>query len=145
MNLVRFDPWSLIDQMQRELGRSPLSAYPDRDAGNVSDWVPAVDIVEHKDHFIVRADLPGVDPEGIDVSMENGILSLAGERDTADRSEIEGVSRFERTSGRFLRRFTLPDTADAEHISARYTNGILEISIAKLPEVRARRITVEAA
>lgn len=146
MNLVRFDPWSVFDQMQRELGRTPLASDArSGESGSVTDWAPAVDIVEHKDRFVVRADLPGVEPAAIDVSMDNGILSIAGERSTADESEVDGVRRYERISGRFLRRFTLPDTADAEHITAKCANGILEVSIPKLPEVRARRITVDAA
>lgn len=146
MNLVRFDPWSIIDQMQRELARAPLRNYAQGgEEGAVTDWVPAVDIVEHKDRFLVRADLPGVDPAGIDVSMDGGILSISGERRAEDRSDVDGVQRYERFTGRFFRRFTLPETADAEGITARCVNGILEVSIPKRPEVQARRITVEPA
>lgn len=146
MSLVRFEPWSLFDQLQRDLHRSPLRHLGSTDGGNaVSDWVPAVDVIEHRDRFLVRADVPGVDPAAIDVSMDSGILSISGERQAEDRSEADGVQRYERVSGRFYRRFTLPETADAEAITARISNGILEISIPKLPEVQARRITVEAA
>jgi len=146
MTLVRFEPWSFFDELQRDINRS---AWRGLGAGNgeqpVADWTPAVDIVEHKDRFIVRADVPGVNPDDIDVSMDAGILSVCGERRAEDRSEVEGVQRYERSVGRFDRRFTLPDTADAESITARSANGILEISIPKLPEVRARRIAVESA
>lgn len=146
MNLVRFDPWSIFDQMQRELGRMPLRSYAHSgEEGAVSDWVPAVDIVEHKDRFVVRADLPGVDPGAIDVSMDGGILSISGERRAEERSAVDGVQRYERFTGRFYRRFTLPETADAEGITARSSNGILEVAIPKRPEVQARRITVESA
>lgn len=146
MNLVHFDPWSIFDQMQRELSRAPLGNYARADADStVSDWVPAVDVVEYKDRFVVRADLPGVDPANIEVSMDGGVLSLAGERHAEDRSDVDGVQRYERFSGRFFRRFTLPETADAEGIKARSSNGILEISIPKQAEVQARRIAVEAA
>ncbi|MDH3533701.1 MAG: Hsp20/alpha crystallin family protein [Gammaproteobacteria bacterium] len=146
MSLVRFEPWSLFDELQRDFNRSAMRRFgPGDGEHSAADWVPAVDIVEHKDHFIVRADVPGVDPADIDVSMDNGVLSVAGERRAEDRSEIDGVQRFERSVGRFYRRFTLPDSADAEGITARSTNGILEISIPKLPEVQARRIAVESA
>lgn len=146
MNLVRFDPWSIVDQMQREFGRAPLQSYRQAgDDGTVSDWVPAVDVVEHKDKFVVRADLPGVDPADIDVSMDGGILSMAGERHAEDRSDVDGVQRYERFSGRFFRRFTLPETADADAIKAKSSNRISEVSIPKRPEVQARRIAVEAA
>lgn len=130
MSLVRFEPWSLVDRVSRDNHRS---------------WVPAVDIFEERERFIVRADLPGVDPDDIEVNMENGVLTVSGERKNEERSEFEGVSRIERISGRFLRRFTLPDTADADAIKAKCRNGILEISIPKQAMVQPRRITVEAA
>jgi HSP20 family protein len=110
---------------------------------SVADWVPAVDIVEENDRFVLRADVPGVDPKDIDVSMDGGVLSVSGERHSDSESNEEGVKRIERFTGRFFRRFTLPDTADAENIAARCDKGILEVSIPKRPEVRSRRITVE--
>lgn len=110
-----------------------------------ADWIPAVDVFEEKDRFIVRADIPGVNPADIVVNMDGGTLSISGERHAEDRSEFAGVSRYERATGRFSRRFTLPDSADADGIKASSTNGILKISIPKQPEVQARRITVEAA
>ncbi len=130
MSLVRFEPWSLIDRMHRDSNRN---------------WVPAVDIFEETERFVVRADVPGVNPADIEVNMDNGVLSVAGERPTEDRSEVDGGSRFERVSGRFQRRFTLPETADADGIRAKSSNGILEISIPKQATAEARRITVEAA
>jgi len=130
MNLVRFEPWSLVDRSSRDNHRT---------------WVPAVDIFEEKDRFVVRADLPGVNPDDIEVNMENGVLTVSGERNNEERSEFQGVSRIERVSGRFLRRFTLPETADADAIKARCQNGILEISIPKQAVVQPRRIAVEAA
>ena len=146
MNLVRFEPWSLFDQMQREFDRMPGRQFGRTDVDTpVSDWVPAVDIVEEKDRFLLRADVPGVAPADIDISMEDGALTISGERQTEKHEDAEGVRRFERVSGRFYRRFTLPDTADADNIAAKCANGILEVSIPKLPEVQPRRITVEAA
>ena len=144
MNIRRYEPWSLFDLFERDVlpfsGRRPALAN-----GTVADWVPAVDIVEEKDKFVLKADVPGVDPADIEVSMDNGGLSLSGERQSETRDESEGLKRVERISGKFYRRFTLPDTADAEGISAKSSNGILEVSIPKQPEVQARRITVEAA
>ena len=130
MSLVRFEPWSLVDRINKDSQRN---------------WAPAVDIFEEKSRFVVRADVPGVNPADIEVNMDNGILSVSGERFSEDRSNIDGVSRFERVSGRFLRRFTLPETADADNIKAKSANGILEIVIPKQAAVQARRITVEAA
>jgi HSP20 family protein len=130
MSLVRFEPWSLVDRINRDSTRN---------------WVPAVDIFEEKERFVVRADVPGVNPADIEINMDKGILTVSGERHDEDRSNVDGVSRYERTAGRFLRRFSLPDTADADAVKARSANGILEIAIPKQPAVQARRITVEAA
>ena len=130
MSLVRFEPWSLVDRINRDSTRN---------------WVPAVDIFEEKERFVVRADVPGVKPADIEINMDNGILTVSGERHDEDRSNVDGVSRYERTAGRFLRRFSLPDTADADAVKASSANGILEIAIPKQPAVQARRITVEAA
>jgi HSP20 family protein len=142
MNIVRFEPWSMIDLINRDLVRRPAPAGAQ---SAVAGWNPAVDIVEEKDHFLLQADLPGVDGADIEVSMDDGVLSLAGERHSENRGDTEGVRRIERVSGRFDRRFSLPETADAEHITAKSSNGILVVTIPKLPAVQARRITVEAA
>jgi HSP20 family protein len=146
MNLVRFEPWTIADLVQRDFDRLPGRRFRNQDSNTtLADWVPAVDIIEEKDRFLLRADVPGVDRADIDVSMDNGILSISGERRAEARSEAESTRRVERASGRFLRRFTLPDTADAESITAKCVNGILEIVIPKAAEVQARRISVDAA
>ncbi|MGH8195532.1 MAG: Hsp20/alpha crystallin family protein [Woeseiaceae bacterium] len=147
MNVTRFEPWTLLNLLQRDLDRFAGRRYgaDDIDHGAVADWTPAVDILEEKDRFVLRADLPGVSPEEIDISMEKGVLSLSGERRQEKSTEVDGVKRVERLTGKFYRRFTLPETANAEKISARSANGILEVTIPKLPEVQARRITVQAA
>lgn len=146
MNTARFEPWSYLDLLHRDLDRLVGGRGAGRDSQDpVADWVPAVDIIEEKARFVVRADVPGVNPEDIEVSMDNGILSVSGERHALAGSEDAGVQRIERATGRFYRRFTLPETADAEAITARCQNGILEVAIPKAPEIQARRITVEAA
>ena len=146
MNLTRFEPWSVVDLLHRDLDRiASRRLSPSNGDTTVYDWVPAVDIVEEKDRFVVQADVPGVDPADIDVSMDAGVLTVSGHRETESSSEEGGVHRVERASGRFIRRFTLPDTADAEGITAKSRNGILEVAIPKQPEIQARRITVESA
>ena len=146
MNLTRFEPWSIVDLLHRDLDRLATRRLPQSDTeGAVTDWVPAVDIIEEKDRFVLRADVPGVDRADIEVSMDGGVLSVSGQRFDDSRSDDAGVQRIERVSGRFFRRFSLPDTADAEGVKAHSKNGILEVTIPKLPEVQARRIEVEAA
>ncbi len=138
MRIARYEPWPFVDLINRDLNRIANGTAGTR-------WVPAVDIIEEQDAFLLRADVPGVDNADIDVSMDNGVLSVSGERRAEERKEDTGTQRIERTTGRFLRRFTLPDTADAEGITAKTRNGILEVTIPKLPEIQARRISVEAA
>ncbi len=149
MNVTRFEPWNLINLLQQDFdqiaGRRYGLAASGSNGNSVADWVPAVDIVEQKDGYVLRADVPGVKPEDIDVNLENGVLSLSGERRHESTDEADGIRRRERVSGKFCRRFNLPETADAEEISARSANGILEIIIPKQPAVQARRITVESA
>jgi HSP20 family protein len=145
MNLARFEPWSFVDLLHRDLDRlADYRGVNRNDPATVADWIPAVDILEEKDRFVLRADVPGVEPGDIDVSMDHGVLNVSGERRAVPRTDEAGVQRIERATGRFFRHFTLPETADAEGITAKCSNGILEVSIPKMPEVQARRITVES-
>ena len=147
MNITRFEPWNLFNILQRDLdqmtGRRLGIAGGEDNGHSVADWVPAVDIIEEKDRFMLRADVPGVKPEDIEVSMENGVLSVSGHRYEESSDESEGVKRLERISGKFYRRFTLPESANSEDISAKSVNGILEVVIPKQAEVKSRRIAVE--
>ncbi len=149
MHITRFEPWSLMNLLQRDFeqlaGRRFAAANPDDNGKSVADYVPAVDVVEESDRFVLRADLPGVDPKDITISMENGSLSLTGERHSEKSQNANGLHRIERLSGKFYRRFSLPESADAENITAKSANGILEVAIPKKPLVQSRRITVEAA
>ncbi len=138
MKIARFEPWPYVDALNREQLRTPRNA-------DATEWVPAVDIIEEKGRFLLRADVPGVAATDIELSMDAGVLTVSGVRHAEERDEDAGLQRAERSSGRFLRRFTLPETIDADRIAAKSSNGILEVSIPKLPEVQARRITVEAA
>ena len=111
---------------------------------NVS-WIPPVDVVEEPGHFLVRADLPGVDPKDVEITAEAGVLTLRGKRESVKRDEKAGYERVERVAGTFVRRFTLPETAQAEAITARQVNGVLEVTIPKQPKLQPRRIEVQAA
>lgn len=142
MSLVRYDPWSLLDQLRREMDR----AYEGREETGIStasDWVPAVDIKEEPDCFLIRADVPGVDPKAIEVHAENGMLTIKGERESEKKEEKAGYKRVERVYGSFFRRFSLPDTADTDKISAKSNNGVLEIRVPKHEKVQPRKIAVE--
>lgn len=110
-----------------------------------AEWAPAVDIKEENDKFVIHADIPGVKPEDIDISMENGVLTIRGEKKTEAETEKEGYKRVERTYGSFYRRFSLPDTADSDAISAVSKHGVLELTIPKKDVVKPKKISVTAA
>lgn len=143
MALVHYEPWGMLSQLRREMDKV-FEGRPDEENSNVvtSDWVPAVDIKEEPNRFVIHADIPGVDPKDIEVHMENGVLSIKGERETESREEREGYKRVERSRGTFYRRFSLPDTADAEKINAQSKNGVLEITIPKHEKLQPHRISV---
>ena len=107
-----------------------------------SQWSPRVDIREESNRFVILADLPGVEPKDVEVLMDKGILSIRGQRTSEVQSQTDRYSRIERRYGMFHRRFALPDSADAEGITATGRNGVLEISIPKRPETTPRRIQV---
>ena len=148
MTLVSYEPWSIVNRLHRELNQAfnntPNSAEVVH-TPSVS-WSPRVDIHEEAERFVVLADVPGVETKDIDITAENGVLTIKGQRGS-DRKETDknGYQRIERTSGSFVRRFTLPESANTESITAKQTNGVLEVSIPKQPKVQPRRISVEAA
>jgi len=147
MAIVRYDPWATMNQLQEELNRAFSRVIPSEDDNGsiaTSDWAPAVDIKEDENGFVLHADIPGVDPKDIEVSMENGVLTIRGERNVEKEEESEGYKRIERARGTFYRRFALPDSADADKISARGEHGVLEVRIPKVEKVQPRRITVES-
>ncbi|MCK9533047.1 MAG: Hsp20/alpha crystallin family protein, partial [Gammaproteobacteria bacterium] len=106
MALMRNDPWTLFEQLRREMERA--SGQGAEENVTASDWVPAVDVREEGDCFVITADVPGVDPAGIDVHTENGMLVIKGERDVHKQEQRDGYKRIERAYGSFFRRFTLP-------------------------------------
>lgn len=147
MNMIRYEPWTLMNRLHQDLDRLFSARYPEgsEEPAAVADWIPPVDIKEDEQQFILFADLPGVKAEDVEITMENGLLSIQGKRESETSEEHTGYRRVERTSGRFLRRFSLPDSADATAITARSKDGVLEIMIPKQPQQLAKKIKVKAA
>lgn len=149
MTLVRYDPWSTFQRTHRDFSRLfddmgfPRTFDDDGSSVVTSGWTPAVDIREEEDSFVLTADIPGVDPKDIEITMDKGVLTIKGERTSECSEERAGYRRVERCCGTFYRRFSLPDTADAEHISAKGDKGVVEITIPKLAAVQPRRIPVD--
>jgi HSP20 family protein len=146
MSITRYSPRTQQVGFQDELKQvfDRFFGEGESDQSNVvtSQWMPRVDIKEENERFVIFADIPGVDPNDIEIHMDKGILSIKGERRNESREENERFSRVERSHGMFYRRFALPDSANPDGISASGNNGVLEISIPKRPETTPRRIQV---
>lgn len=148
MSLMRYSQaWPaqarIHDDLKQVIDRFLNNAdSPDESSVVTSQWVPRVDIKEEADRFVILADLPGIDPQNVEVLMDKGILSIKGERANETSGQIDQFSRIERRYGSFHRRFALPDTADADGIVASGHNGVLEIAIPKRPQSTPRRIQV---
>jgi HSP20 family protein len=148
MTLVSYEPWALVNRLHAQLDQAfnrTTDTTATTSAPSVS-WIPRVDIYEEAERFVVLADVPGVEAKDIDITADKGVLTIRGERriEKTDSGK-NGYERVERTSGSFLRRFTLPESANTESITAKQTNGVLEVSIPKHPQVQPRRISVNAA
>ncbi len=148
MSITRYTPWNNAAALPKDF-KQILERYLGEDNGDQSDvvtsqWTPRVDIREEGNGFVILADIPGVDPKDIEVSMDKGILSIRGERRNESSEDGHKYTRVERSHGVFYRRFALPDSADAEGISAKGRHGVLEIRIPKRPESTPRRINIEA-
>ena len=148
MNLGRHGIWNAGNRLPEEV-RQAFDRFlqpEDGDASSVvtSQWAPRVDIREDEQRFVILADIPGVDPAQIEVSMDKGILTIKGEREAAGVEATSKFTRVERARGAFHRRFALPDSADADGITATGRLGVLEIVIPKKAQATPRRITINA-
>ena len=147
MTITRYNPWhvhgsQLHDEIRNVFDRFLNGEETDQSNVVTSQWTPRVDIKEEDSRFVIFADIPGVDPKDIEITMEKGILSIKGERKSESTEQNGKLTRTERSHGLFYRRFALPDSANAEGINAVGKNGVLEISIPKRPETAPRRINV---
>jgi len=147
MSIVRQQPYGLLSELQREMERL-FSASPLREDGAASlsgsDWSPAVDVREEADRYLVCVDLPGVPPDAVYINLEQGVLTISGERPAIAPDEAAAYRRAERPRGRFVRRFSVPESVDVEQVAAHAQDGVLQVSIPKLAKVMARRIPVSA-
>ena len=143
MNPMSQHPWRLLDDLHPGVQR--------RRAGRLSGgkrtatgWAPPTDVKDESTRFLIRVDIPGVDPNDIEVTADQGMLTLRGERTAAQTTEHGIYSRRERVEGGFLRRFKLPESVDTARVEARCRNGVLEIVVPKRAEQQPRRIPVAA-
>ncbi len=147
MTIVRYDPISfrdlrtLQDEMNRLFSTNLTRAFDDEGIGRGA-WAPSVDIYENKDQIVLEAELPGMKQEDFDLSIENNVITLRGERKFEKTDETDNYHRVERSYGAFTRSFTLPQTVSAEGATAEYNNGVLRVTLPKREETKARRIQV---
>ena len=149
MTLVRYSPFGAGQHFHDEIKHvfDRFFGEPDNtDQSNVvtSQWAPRVDVKEEPSRFVIQADIPGVDPSQIEIHMEKGVLTIKGERKQESASETDKYTRVERTHGLFYRRFSLPDSANPEQVSATGKHGVLEIVIPKRAETTPRKIEIKA-
>jgi len=148
MAVVRYEPWNVVSQLQSEINRV-FGNLNDTDSNSAtSEWSPAVDVREFSNRFQLLLDVPGVDPKDVEITLDNGVLTVSGNRSEEKAVGNNGTEqpqqqRLERRLGRFHRRFILPDTADADNVNATGRNGVLEIVIPKQPKAQPRRISVK--
>jgi HSP20 family protein len=145
MNIIHYQPWTLFNRLHREIDQAlGENAAATPAAGETfAAWTPAVDVHEEADRFVVRADLPGVESADIQITAEEGVLTIRGTRKAEQRTEKAGYERLERVTGSFLRRFTLPETVQSDAIKARHVNGVLELSLPKQAKPEPKRISIE--
>ncbi|KTD58909.1 heat shock protein, Hsp20 family [Legionella sainthelensi] len=142
MSTIRRDYFPVYNEIGSLLDNFFKGQQLDASFVDTSSWAPPVDIKEEKDRFLVLADIPGVNREDIQISLEHNVLTLRGERHFEKTEKKEGYTRIERSQGQFYRRFSLPQTADDAKISAKYKQGVLEISIPKKQTAVQKKIDI---
>ncbi len=151
MALVRWEPVRELHSLQHEMNRlfgsffdapAPGSTASAGNGGSLRQWIPAMDLVETKGHFVLRADLPGLSEGDVAVELEDNVLTISGERRSENEEQREGYYRIERASGRFGRSLTLPVGVEAASIEANFSNGVLEVRVAKPAAPKPQRVSI---
>ncbi len=146
MTLVRYEPWNFMSRLHRDLDQLLGDAPAEATGPRAIAIVPRVDVQDEAQRYVLQADLPGVQPNDIEVTTEDGVLTLRAERRNATTAPADkGATRIERSHGLYQRRFTLPEDANLDAIEAKYTHGVLELVIPKQAKVQPRRVTVQVA
>ena len=149
MALIRWEPVREIQTVQNEMNRlfntffdAPSPNAPNGGGAALRRWIPAMDVVETDDHFVLRADLPGMTESDVNIELDDNVLTISGERKSEHEQSREGYYRVERASGSFSRSLTLPEGVDAEGIQASFDNGVLEVRIPKPEQHKPRKVQI---
>lgn len=145
--LHRWDPFKELEDMQNRLsslfGRAPVRKGEGEENITVAEWAPLVDITEDEKEYLITAELPQVKREDVKVTLENGVLTIQGERKFEKEDKSRKYHRIERAYGSFVRSFTMPDDADESKVNAEFKDGVLKVHIAKSESAKPRSIEVK--
>ena len=145
MALIRWEPTRELQSIQQEMNRLFGTFFDSTTGGGnggLHRWIPAMDLVEEADHYVLRADLPGVGEDDVTVELEDNVLTISGERRSGHEDKKEGYHRIERASGAFSRALTLPEGIDPDRIQASFEKGVLEVRIPKPEQRKPRRVAI---
>ena len=147
MALIRWEPAAELNTIQNEMNRLFNNFFEQpsqtgRSNGTTRRWLPAMDLVETADHYVLRADLPGLSDEDVTIQLEDNVLTISGERKTDHEDQHEGYYRLERAFGSFSRSLTLPDGVDPDSVQAHFDRGVLEISIPKPEQKKPKTVQI---
>jgi HSP20 family protein len=145
MSIVKYDPIRELRNLQEEMNRLfNMTFFRSFDDELITGaWTPSVDIFENKDQVVIEVELPGMKPEDVQISIENNVLTIQGEKKFEKKEESDNYHRIERRYGSFTRSFTLPPTVNSDDIKAEFDNGLLRVTIAKREEAKPRRIEIK--
>ena len=148
--LIRWDPFKEMEDVQsrftRLFGLTPArTENGDRELMTITEWAPSVDIIEDEKEWLVKADLPEVKKEEVKVTVENGVLTITGERKFEKEEKDKKYHRIERSYGNFLRSFTLPDGADGSKVNAEFKDGVLKVHLPKGEKAKPKAVEVKVA
>ncbi|MBK9307909.1 MAG: Hsp20/alpha crystallin family protein [Nitrospira sp.] len=149
MALVRWDPFRELEEVSNRLNR--MLAYPASHASNgkeamiVADWTPSVDISETAGEYLIKAEIPDVKKEDVKVSLEDGVLTIQGQRKLEQEDKGTKYHRIERSYGSFVRTFSLPDVVEPEHVKAEFKDGVLNLHLPKSEKAKPKTIEVKLA
>jgi HSP20 family protein len=146
MPLIRWEPARELNTLQTEMNRlfNTFVDSPLPNGGGVSQrrWLPPMDLVETENDFVLRADLPGLSENDVNIELEDNVLTISGERKSEHEERKEGFHRVERASGSFARSLTLPEGVKPEAIKANFDRGVLEVHIPKPEERKPRKVEI---
>jgi len=146
--LARWDPFKEMEDRQSRMARlfglvPARVTIGDKESMTVTEWTPLVDIIEDENEWVVKADLPEVKKEDVKVTVENGVLTITGERKFEKEEKDKKYHRIERSYGNFLRSFTLPDLADGSKVTAEFKDGVLKVHLPKSEKVKPKAIGIK--